>query len=125
MSTIENDQISPYCRFNKIIKGPGTSFQSPNIESKTGYKYLSDSKLIFDQVSFWQDLGFKRNKHKSNFHYAVMLMMRSQILKFVDFTKTQKSRYLENELLFFLQRKKFVNYTLRATLLQKTVLQRR
>ena len=32
-----------------------------------------------------------------------MLMMTSQILKSADFTKTQKSRYLENELLFFLQ----------------------
>ena len=32
-----------------------------------------------------------------------MSMMTSQILKFVDFTKTQKSRYLENEKLFFLQ----------------------
>ena len=29
MSTIKNDQISLYCHFNKIIKGPGTSFQSP------------------------------------------------------------------------------------------------
>ena len=25
MSTIKNDQISLYCHFNKIIKGPGTS----------------------------------------------------------------------------------------------------
>ena len=32
-------------------------------------------------------------------------MMLPQILKFVDFTKTQKSRYLENET-FFLQIKK-------------------
>ena len=37
-----------------------------------------------------------------------MSMMKSQILKFVDFTKTQKSRYLENETLFFLQIKKFI-----------------
>ena len=43
-------------------------------------------------------------------------MMTSQILKFVDFTKTQKSRYLENETLFFLQITKFINYTSRATL---------
>ena len=34
-----------------------------------------------------------------------MAMMMSQILKFVDFTKTQKSRYLENKT-FFLQIKK-------------------
>ena len=35
------------------------------------------------------------------------------ILKFVDFKKTQKYRYLENEI-FFLYRKKFINYTLRV-----------
>ena len=42
--------------------------------------------------------------------------MKSQILKTVDLTKTQKSRYLENETLFFLQIKKFINYTSMATL---------
>ena len=50
-------------------------------------------------------------------------MMTSQIFKFVDFTKTQKPRYLENEAFFFLQIKKFINYTSMATLLQKIVLQ--
>ena len=49
-------------------------------------------------------------------------MMTSQILKSVDFTETQKSRYLENETLFFIQIKKF-NYTSRATLLQKISLE--
>ena len=49
-----------------------------------------------------------------------MPMMTSQIFKSVDFPKTQKSRYLENETLFFLQIKKFINYTSRATLLQKS-----
>ena len=34
---------------------------------------------------------------KCNFHYVAMLMMTSQILKFVDFTKTPKFRYLENK----------------------------
>ena len=37
-------------------------------------------------------------------------MMTSQILKSVDFTKRQKSRYLQNESLFFLQIKKLINY---------------
>ena len=46
-------------------------------------------------------------------------MMTSRILKSLDFTKTEKSRYLESETLFFLQIKKIINYTLRATLLQK------
>ena len=39
-----------------------------------------------------------------------MSMVKSQILKFMNFTETQKFRYLENET-FFLQIKKFVNYT--------------
>ena len=34
----------------------------------------------------------------------------SQILKFVDFTRTQKSRHLENETLFFLQVKKLITH---------------
>ena len=33
-------------------------------------------------------------------------MMTSQILKFVDFIKTQKSRYLKNETYFFFKKKK-------------------
>ena len=50
-----------------------------------------------------------------------MLMMTSKILKSVDFTKTQKSKNLEKET-FFLQIKKIINYTSRATLLQKNSL---
>ena len=34
MSTIKNGQILLYCHFNKIIKGPGTSFQSPALSQK-------------------------------------------------------------------------------------------
>ena len=48
-----------------------------------------------------------------------MPMMTSQILKSVDFTRAKKSRYIENETLFFLQIKKFANYTSSATLRQK------
>ena len=39
-----------------------------------------------------------------------MSMMTSEILKFLDFTKTPKSRYLENKTLFVLQIKKSINY---------------
>ena len=46
-------------------------------------------------------------------------MVTSQILKLRDFTETQKSRYLENKTLFFLQIEKFVNYTSTTTLSQK------
>ena len=47
-----------------------------------------------------------------------MSTMTSQIFKSVDFTETQKFRYLENETIFFLQIKK--NYTSRATLWLKS-----
>ena len=49
-------------------------------------------------------------------------MMISQILKSVDFKKTQKSRYLEDKTLLFLHIKKIINYAPRANLLQKIVL---
>ena len=49
------------------------------------------STLVFDWISFWLYLGFKRKKVKSNFH----------------------SNF--NEALHFLQIKKFINYTSRAT----------
>ena len=42
-------------------------------------------------------------------------MVTSHILKSVDFTKTQKSRYLKRETLVFLQIKKFLYYTSRTT----------
>ena len=40
-----------------------------------------------------------------------MSLMPLQISISVDFTKTQKYVYLENKVLFFLQMKKFINYT--------------
>ena len=50
--------------------------------------------------------------------------MMSPILKFVDLTKKHKNLdvYLEDETLFFLQLKEFINYTSRATLWQKILL---
>ena len=47
-------------------------------------------------------------------------MMTSQILRSVDFIKSQKPRYLENATSFSLQIKKFINYTSKATLWQKS-----
>ena len=104
MSTIKNDQISLYCNFNEIIKRPGTSFQSPAL----GQTHVRNPchTLVFDQILFFLYLGFKRYKRKCNFHYVAIPMMTSLILKFEDFTKTRKSRYLHNETLFFLQIKK-------------------
>ena len=45
--------------------------------------------------------------------------MASQILKSVDLTKIQKSRYLENETILSLQKKEIIIYSSRATLWQK------
>ena len=61
----------------------------------------------------------KKNKHKCNFRYVAIPMITSQTLKSVDFTKTQKSRYIENKTLFLLQMKKLIYYRSSATLLQK------
>ena len=50
-----------------------------------------------------------------------MPIMTSQILKSVDFTKTQKStKSRERSIIFYL--KKIINYTSRANLWQKIVL---
>ena len=51
-----------------------------------------------------------------------MSMMISEILKSVDFMRTQKSRYLKKETLLFLHIKKIINYTSRVTLLQEIAL---
>ena len=116
MSTIKNGHISLYCHSNKIIKGPGTSFQSPALSQKHVRNVC--------RTADWH-LNNLRNNYKCNLHYATMPAMTSQILKSVNFTKIQKSRYLENKTLFFLQIKKIINYSTRATLWQKVVLERR
>ena len=48
-------------------------------------------------------------------------MITSQILNFADSSKTQKSKYLENEILFFLQMKKLIHWKLGAITWQKIV----
>ena len=83
--------------------------------------------FVIQHASIWPsfiliELGYKINKRKCNFHFIALPVMTSQILKSVDFTKMQKARYLKNKTLIFLQIKKFINYTFRATLLQKVVL---
>ena len=56
-----------------------------------------------------------------------MSMVTSQIWSICGFTKTQKSKYLENETLLIINYflfiiKKFINYTSKATLWQKILL---
>ena len=104
MSSIKNGQISLYCHLNKIIKRPGTSFQSPPLRQKyvrnichTVHQYLT--KFHFDNTQNSREI----NISVTSIIYVGMPMMMLQILKSVDFTKTRKSRCLKNETLFFLQ----------------------
>ena len=105
MSAIKNGQISLYCNFNKIIQGPGTSFQSAELSQENIRNVYHISNC--------------------NFHYVAILMMMSQILKSVDFTKTQKSRYLESKTLFFLEIKKTYQLHITGYFMAKLVLYQR
>ena len=91
MSPIKNYQFLLYRHFNNTIKELGTSFQSPAFNQKPVRNVCHYNTLVFDQISFSEYLGFRRNKCKYNFHYPAMLTMTSQILKSADFTTTQKS----------------------------------
>ena len=69
--------------------------------------------FIIQSTSIWPNfilivLRIQKNKHKCNFHYVAMPMMMSQILKCVDFTKTQKPRYIENKTFFFSNKKSLI-----------------
>ena len=50
MSTIKNEQISLCCHFNKIIKGSGTSFQSPALSQKHVRNVCAYSKQEFGKI---------------------------------------------------------------------------
>ena len=47
--------------------------------------------------------------------------MLSHILKFLEPSKTQKPKYFENEILFFLQKKTIIHDILRVIIWQKIV----
>ena len=105
MLTIKIGQILLHCHFNKIIKQPGTSFQSLVLNQKyvrticlTPYQYLT--KLLLESAQDSKEISISRNSTTSNAYDDVT------DLNSVDFTKVQKSRYLENKILFFLQIKK-------------------
>ena len=97
MSIIKNLHILLYCYFSKTIKGSRTSFQSLTLSQKH-VKYVchtthqSLTKFHFD-----------RTQDSEETSRSVTF---THILKSVDFTKTQKARYLQNETLFLSQIKK-------------------
>ena len=77
----------------------------------TGYANIwSDFILVMSRI--------QKKYQKFNFHYMEMSMLVSYISKFVDFTKAQKSQYLENETFFF-QIKYLIHHTSNTTLRQK------
>ena len=64
MSTIKNSQILLYCHFNKIMKEPGTSFQSPTFSQKharnvcdTTHQYLT--KLHVESTSDSEEISIR------------------------------------------------------------------
>ena len=87
MSTIKNGQISLYCHFNKIIKGPGTNFQRLALSQKhlrnvchTVYYYFT--KFHFDSTQDSQEIGIRVT--------SIVLNAYEDIIDFeiADFTKT-------------------------------------
>ena len=71
MLTIKNCQISLYRHFNKIIKEPGTSFQSPVLSQKhvrnvclTAYSYLT--KFLFQRNWDSKEISISGNSTTSN-----------------------------------------------------------
>ena len=68
--------------------------------------------FVLGYTNMWLNfILITKNNQKCNFHYAAMSMMTSQIFQSMNFTETQKSKYLQNETLFYLQIKKIINYT--------------
>ena len=52
MSTIKNGQILLYCHFNKILKEPGTSFQSPAFSQKHVRNVCHTAHYYFTKSGF-------------------------------------------------------------------------
>ena len=75
MSTIKNAQISLYCHFNRIIKEPGTSFQSSALSQK------HDDVTDFEICEFHtqKKSGFRKNE-TSLFLYIKNSLIRHQEL---------------------------------------------
>ena len=96
MLTIKNGQISLYCYFNRIIRVPRTNFQSPALRQKharnvsfTTYQYLT--KFLFESAWIQQKQAYVE------IPLLAIPLMAPQTLESVDFTNTQKYRYLENK----------------------------
>ena len=105
MSTIKNRDISLYCHFNKIIKGPATSFQSLALSQKHVRNVCHTTHQHLTKFHF--DIGFRKNKHKCNFHHVAMFMMTSQMFKSVKFSKTE-IQVSQEHINYFIAKNSFV-----------------
>ena len=102
MSPIKNGQISLFCHFNEFIKNLGTSFQSTTLSKNYVRNVCHTANWYLTNFHFDSNQDSKEIS-MCKFHYFAMPMMTSHILKSLNFTKTQKSRYLKNKTLFFVQ----------------------
>ena len=110
MSTIENGYIQLYCHFNEIIKGSGTSFKSPALKENMLQMFCHTAQYYLTKFHFDSTEDSKEVNISVAFNYIAMSIVTSQILKSVDFTRTQKPRYLQNEASYFLQIKKLITH---------------
>ena len=108
MLTIKNCQFSLYCHFNKIIKEPGISFQSPVLSQKhvrnvshTAYQYLK--KFIFQSAQDSKEINRTGNYTTSNAYNDVT------DFKICGFHKSTKNLdILRTKYYFFFKLKKYV-----------------
>ena len=101
MSTIKNGQNSLYCHLDKVINGFGASFQSLALSKKHVTNVCHTAHQYLTKFHFSSTEDSKETKISVNFHYVAMPMMASHILKFVDFAKTQNSKYHGNNTFCF------------------------
>ena len=97
MSAIKNGQNSLYCHLDKVINGPDASFQSLALGRKHVTNVCHTSHYYLAKFHFSSTEDSKETKISVNFH----AIMTSHILKFADFAKTQKCKYLGNNTIFF------------------------
>ena len=110
MLIIKNDQISPDCHFNKIIKLPGTLFQFPVMSRKharnvclAGYYYLN--KLLFESAQNSKEISISGNSTTRNAYDDVT------DFEIFGFHKNTKIQISQEQNIFFIKLKKFTKNT--------------
>ena len=98
MPTLKNGQISLYCHFIKIIKGPGTSFKSPALSQylvrtvcHTAYQYLTKFHVDSTQDKYISVISVTSQIHKN------LDILRTEHYFFL----TQKNLLIAHQRLFY------------------------